>query len=62
MDENIRGIDLPFHILSVLDNNEGFHSGYETKELASVRLPFLNEQALKLGIKTRYIVKEKLSD
>lgn len=55
-----REIDRPFHIIGVLDGKNGFHSGHDTLENAQARQTQANEQAVKLGIRTRYIIKENI--
>lgn len=52
--------DRPFHILGVLNGEENFHSGYSTKVEAEMRLKLANEEAVKLGIKTRYVLRKNI--
>lgn len=59
MDENVREIDRPFHVFGVLDGTETFHSGHFTKDTADMHMNESNKKAEGLGIKTRYIMKEK---
>ena len=58
MPEDIREIERPFHVICILDKNEGFYSGHFTLEDAQARCNQTNEKAIALNIKTRYIVKE----
>jgi len=53
----LRDIERPIHVFSVLDKVETFHSGHETKEAAEARMEEVNKEAIALGIRTRYIVK-----
>jgi len=57
--EEPKEIDRPFHVVCVLDG-ETYHSGHTNKEHAEMRIAQLNEQAVKLGIKARYIVKDNI--
>ena len=58
MDE-LRDIERPIHVFGVCDKVETFHSGHDTKEEAEARKDEANKEAIALGIKTRYVVKEK---
>ena len=59
MGDEIRDVDMPFRVMSVLDKEENFHSGHMTKKAAEVMAEEADKLATTLGIKTRYIVKEK---
>ena len=58
MSEEKKEIERPFHVVGILDSKEGFHSGHDTIESAQSRCKQANEQAVKLGIRTRYEVRE----
>lgn len=60
MAEDIKGIDMPFHVIVMLDSKESFYSGHFDKETAQARCNQLNKQATELGIKARYVVKENI--
>jgi len=49
-------IERPFKIYGILDGSKTFHSGHLTLEAAHSRREVANADAVKLGIKTRYVV------
>ena len=58
MSEDTKEIDRLFHIIGILDGKENFHSGHATLEAATNSLADVNEKAIKLNIRTRYIIRE----
>ena len=58
MSEEKKEIERLFHVVGILDGKENFHSGHDTIESAQSRYIQSNEQAVKLGIRTRYEVRE----
>jgi hypothetical protein len=58
MGENVT--DRPWHVVSVLEGKENFHSGHDTKESADFCAADINKRAIALGIISRYSVKQNI--
>lgn len=54
----LREVDRPFQVVSILNNEQNFHSGHLSKESADMTAKKANEDAILLDIKTRYKVIE----